>query len=108
MTTKELKHFKRSYGLDEIALVPSSYTLDPELVDISTKIGALKLPIPIIGSAMDSVVSVKTASALGQLGALGVLNLEGVYTRYEDPDSVLDQIASVSKVDYVDLMQIIE
>ena len=105
MTSKELIHFKRSYGLNEIALVPSSYTLDPDIVDISTKIGDLKLEIPVIGSAMDSVVSPKTASMLGNFGALGVLNLEGVQTRYENADEVLKQIASVSKADYVDLMQ---
>ena len=83
MTTKRSNHFKRSYGLNEVALVPSSYTLDPDIVDISTKIGNLKLEIPIIGSAMDSVGSPKTASLLGNMGALGVLNLEGVQTRYE-------------------------
>ena len=105
MTTKELVHFKRSYGLNEIALVPSSFTLDPNIVDISTKIGNLKLNIPIIGSAMDSVVSPKTASILGNLGALGVLNLEGVQTRYENSDDILKRIAEVSKADYVDLMQ---
>ena len=105
MTSKELIHFKRSYGLNEIALVPSSYTLDPDIVDISTKIGDLKLEIPVIGSAMDSVVSPKTASMLGNFGALGVLNLEGVQTRYENADEVLKQISSVSKADYVDLMQ---
>ena len=82
-----------------------SYTLDPDIVDISTKIGNLKLNIPIIGSAMDSVVSPKTASILGNLGALGVLNLDGVQTRYENADEILKQIAVVSKADYVDLMQ---
>ncbi|MEK9726515.1 MAG: GuaB3 family IMP dehydrogenase-related protein [Candidatus Margulisiibacteriota bacterium] len=105
MTTKELIHFKRSYGLNEIALVPSSFTIDPDIVDISTKIGDLKLNIPIIGSAMDSVVSPKTASILGNYGALGVLNLEGVQTRYENADEILEKIAAVSKADYVDLMQ---
>lgn len=105
MTAKEFIHFKRSYGLNEIALVPSSYTLDPDIVDISTKIGDLKLEIPIIGSAMDSVVSPKTASLLGNMGALGVLNLEGVQTRYENADEVLAKISQISKADYVDLMQ---
>lgn len=105
MSTKESIHFKRSYGLNEIALVPSSYTLDPDIVDISTKIGKLKLNIPIIGSAMDSVVSPKTASILGNLGALGVLNLDGVQTRYEDANEILKKISEVSKADYVDLMQ---
>ena len=106
-TTKEFVHFKRSYGLNEIALVPSSHTLDPDIVDISTKIGPLKLQIPIIGSAMDSVVSPQTAALLGNMGALGVLNLEGVQTRYENADDILTQIAGVSKQNYVDLMQTI-
>ncbi|MBL6723092.1 MAG: GuaB3 family IMP dehydrogenase-related protein [Candidatus Margulisbacteria bacterium] len=105
MSTKELIHFKRSYGLNEIALVPSSLTLDPNIVDISTTIGKLKLDIPVIGSAMDSVVSPKTASLLGNMGALGVLNLEGVQTRYEDAEVVLKKISQVSKADYVNLMQ---
>jgi IMP dehydrogenase len=105
MATKELIHFKRSYGLNEIALVPSSYTLDPDIVDISTTLGDLTLPIPIIGSAMDSVVSPETAGLLGQHGALGVLNLDGVQTRYDHPDNVLKKIAQINKADYVDLMQ---
>lgn len=102
---KKARTFERAYGFNEIALVPSTATVDPELVDISSNIGTMKLNIPIIGSAMDSVVSPKTAAALSNLGALGVLNLEGVQTRYEDPDSVLKEIASVSKAEYVDLMQ---
>ena len=99
------KVFERSYGFDEIALVPSTQTIDMELVDISTTIGDLKLEIPIIGSAMDSVVSPETAISLGKFGALGVLNLEGVQTRYENPKEVLTKIASVSKKEYIDLMQ---
>ena len=105
MTTKETIRFKRSYGLNEIALVPSSLTLDPDIVDISTKIGNLKLNIPIIGSAMDSVVSPKTAAILGNYGALGVLNLEGVQTRYDNAEEILKKISAVSKEYYVDLMQ---
>ena len=100
------KQFIRAYGFDEIALVPSDVTLDPSLVDISTNIAGIKLGIPVIGSAMDSVVSPRTAIALGNHGAMGVLNLEeGVQTRYENPDEVLEQIAGVSKKDYVALMQ---
>ena len=104
MTTIE-KKFMRAYGFDEIALVPGDVTLDPTLVDISTNVAGIKLGIPIIGSAMDSVVSPRTASVLGKYGAMGVLNLEGVQTRYEEPDEVLEQIAGVSKQDYVALMQ---
>jgi IMP dehydrogenase len=105
MPTKQSIQFKRSYGLNEIALVPSSYTLDPDIVDISTKIGDLSLKIPIIGSAMDSVVSPDMAVALSRFGALGVLNLEGVQTRYDNPDEILKKIADVPKSDYVDFMQ---
>jgi len=100
-----LKEFTKSYGLNEIALIPTNKLIDPELVDISTTIAGLKLEVPVIGSAMDSVVSPKTAGLLGKQGALGILNLEGVQTRYEDPEEVLHKIASVSKEDYVSLMQ---
>jgi IMP dehydrogenase len=100
-----LKKFTKSYGLNEIALVPSTKLLDNALVDISTTIAGHKLEVPVIGSAMDSVINPKTAGLLGKQGAMGILNLEGVQTRYEDPDEVLHKIASVSKDDYVTLMQ---
>ncbi len=103
-TTSE-KQFTQSYGLNEIALVPSDQTLDMDLVDISTTIAGHQLKIPIIASAMDSVVSPKTASTLGEYGALGILNLEGVQTRYDNPNEVLEQISKVKKRDYVALMQ---
>lgn len=99
------KKFTRAYGLDEIALVPSSLTLDPSLVDISTTIAGHRLELPIFGSAMDSVVSPKTAGIIGKFGGVGVLNLEGVQTRYENPEEILKKIASVSKDNYVALMQ---
>ena len=104
-TTTTHRSFTRAYGLNEIALVPSSITLDPEIVDISTEIAGIKFNIPIFASAMDSVVSPETASKIGEFGACGVLNLEGVQTRYEDADTVLAEIAAVSKKDYVALMQ---
>ena len=101
----ETKQFTRAYGLDEIALVPSDLTLDHDLVDISTTIAGITLSVPIFGSAMDSVVSPKTAGLIGNLGGVGILNLEGVQTRYENPDEILEKIASVGKPDYVKLMQ---
>ena len=104
-TTIKTKTFTRAYGLDEIALVPSTITIDTELVDTSVEIAGIKLDFPIIASAMDSVVSPKTAIELSKLGGLGILNLEGVQTRYENPDEVLEKIASVGKDKYVDLMQ---
>jgi IMP dehydrogenase len=97
--------FRPTYGFNEIALSPSLVTLDPALVDISTTIANIKLEIPIIGSAMDSVVNPNTASILGKLGALGILNLEGVQTRYKNTDEILEKIANISKKDYVPLMQ---
>ena len=104
MSTGYLKQFQRAYGLDEIALVPSLQTLDPSIVDIST-VGGIKLQVPILASAMDSVVNPRTAGLLGQLGCGGVLNLEGVQTRYENPDEILTQIASIDRDHYVELMQ---
>ena len=99
------KTARRAYGIDEIALVPGSKTLDPQLADTSWDIGGVSRDIPIIASAMDGVVDVKMAVELSRLGALGVLNLEGIQTRYEDPNPVLDRIASVGKTEFVSLMQ---
>ncbi len=99
------KEFKRAYGLNEIALVPTNLTIDPELPDISTKIAGFTLDFPVIASAMDSVVNPKTAIEIGKRGGLAVLNIEGVQTRYENPEKILKEIASVSKADYVSHMQ---
>ncbi|ACK70305.1 IMP dehydrogenase family protein [Gloeothece citriformis PCC 7424] len=96
---------RRSYGIDEIALVPGVRTLDPSLADTRWTIGGLEREIPIIASAMDGVVDVNMAVLLSQLGALGVLNLEGIQTRYADPNPILDRIASVGKSEFVGLMQ---
>jgi len=96
---------RRAYGLDEIALVPGRRTLDPSLVDTHFTLGGIQRPIPIIASAMDGVVDVRVAILLSELGAFGVLNLDGIQTRYADPDEVLDQIASVGKDEFVPLMQ---
>ncbi|TVR08062.1 MAG: GuaB3 family IMP dehydrogenase-related protein [Phormidium sp. GEM2.Bin31] len=99
------KNARRAYGIDEIALVPGNRTLDPSLADTRWEIGGIKREIPIIASAMDGVVDVQMAVKLSQLGALGVLNLEGIQTRYDDPNPILDRIASVDKTEFVPLMQ---
>ncbi|WP_071187771.1 GuaB3 family IMP dehydrogenase-related protein [Trichormus sp. NMC-1] len=96
---------RRAYGIDEIALVPGNRTLDPSLADTRWSIGNIEREIPIIASAMDGVVDVKMAVRLSQLGALGVINLEGIQTRYADPEPILDRIASVGKEEFVALMQ---
>lgn len=99
------KKTRRVYGFDEISLVPSIVTINPDDTDISIEIGGKKLEIPIIASAMDGVVSPQTAILMSKLGGLAVLNLQGVWSRYEDADKILKQISSVSKEEYVPLMQ---
>jgi len=91
------KTARRAYGIDEIALVPGTRTLDPNLADTTWRIGGIEREIPIIASAMDGVIDVKMAVLLSQLGALGVLNLEGIQTRYADPVPVIKRITSVGK-----------
>jgi IMP dehydrogenase len=90
------KSGRRAYGLDEIAIVPSRRTRDPEDVDISWQIDAYAFDLPVLGSAMDGVVSPTTAIALGRLGGLGVLNLEGLWTRYDDPEPLLTEISELA------------
>ncbi len=89
------KSGRRAYGFDDIAIVPSRRTRDPEDVDISWEIDAFRFDLPLMASAMDGVVSPATAIEIGRLGGLGVLNLEGVWTRYEDPEPLLDEIAQL-------------
>lgn len=91
------KSGRRAYGLDDIAIVPSRRTRDPEDIDLSWQLGPLKLELPFLASAMDGVVDPAMAVAIGKLGGLGVLNLEGIQTRYDDPDPVLEKIASLPK-----------
>src|ERR1039457_7598203 len=86
------KSGRQAYGLDDIAIVPSRRTRDPEDVDISWQIDAYQFELPLLGSAMDGVMSPTTAIELGKLGGLGVLNLEGLWTRYEDPTNLFDEI----------------
>ncbi len=91
------KKARRAYGFDEIAIVPSRRTRDPDDVDISWKLGDYRFELPLLASAMDGVVSPRTAGLIGQLGGLAVLNLEGVFTRYEDADEQLERIARLPK-----------
>ena len=91
------KKARQAYGFDDIAIVPSRRTRDPQDVDIGWKLGPHLLELPLVASAMDGVVSPATAIALGKLGGLGVLNLEGIYTRYANPDAELERIAKLPK-----------
>ncbi len=99
-----------TYGFDEIALVPGAVTINPNEVDVTWQIpaangGALQVALPILASAMDGVVDTRFAIAMGRLGGLAVLNLEGVQVRYEDADAVLAEVLSADKDHVTGLLQ---
>jgi IMP dehydrogenase len=96
---------RRAYGLDEIAIVPSRRTRDPQDIDISWSLGNLQLDLPCLASALDAAVDPKTAGIVGSLGGLAVLNLEGIQTRYEDPGPVFEEIASLPEQKATRVMQ---
>jgi len=87
---------RRAWGFDDIAIVPSRRTRDPDDVDIAWEIDAYRFELPMLASAMDSAVSPATAIEIGRLGGIGVLNLEGLWTRYEDPELYFAEIAALS------------
>src|ERR1044072_5396668 len=91
------KKGRRAYGFDDIAIVPSRRTRDPDDIDISWTLGPYRFELPLLASAMDGVVSPTTAVKLGQLAGLGVLNLEGVFARYDDAEEQLERIAQLPK-----------
>src|ERR1700736_5325348 len=91
------KKARRAYGFDDVAIVPSRRTRDPDDIDISWKLGDYRFELPLLAAAMDGVVSPKTAGIVGRLGGLGVLNLEGIFTRYEDAEEQLERIAALPK-----------
>ena len=89
------KKGRRGYGFDDIAIVPSRRTRDPDDVDISWTLGPYRFELPMLAAAMDGVVSPRTAGLVGKLGGLAVLNLEGIWTRYEDADEQLERISKL-------------
>ncbi len=99
------KRGRRAYSFDDIAIVPSRRTRDPEEVSTAWQIDAYRFELPIVAAPMDSVMSPETAVALGRHGGLGVLNLEGLWTRYDDPTDVLVEIASLDSATAVRRMQ---
>ena len=91
------KKGRRAFGFDDIAIVPSRRTRDPDDIDITWTLGPYRFELPLLASAMDGVVSPRTAGILGKLGGLAVLNLEGIYTRYEDAEEQLERISQLPR-----------
>jgi len=96
---------RRCYGFDEIALVPGAQTVNPNEVDIGFEVAGKKFKVPILAAAMDGVVDVKFAVEMSNIGGIAVLNLDGVQTRYENPDSVLEQISKATPQKATELIQ---
>jgi IMP dehydrogenase len=96
---------RRCYGFDEVALVPGMQTVNPNEVDTSWELGGKKIKIPILAAAMDGVTDVKFAIAMGKLGGIAVLNLDGVQTRYDNPDEILDKIANTTPEEATQIIQ---
>ena len=99
------KKARRAYGFDDIAIVPSRRTRDPDDIDITWNLGPYRFELPLLASAMDGVVSPRTAAMINRLGGLGVLNLEGIWSRYEDADEQLSRIAAAPPGQSTRLMQ---
>jgi IMP dehydrogenase len=99
------KKARRAYGFDDIAIVPSRRTRDPDDVDISWTLGPYRFELPLLAAAMDGVVSPETAGIVGRLGGLAVLNLEGIWSRYEDADAQLERVASLEREEATREMQ---
>src|SRR5256886_9905933 len=87
------KKARRAYGFDDIAIVPSRRTRDPDDVDITWTLGPYRFELPLLASAMDGVVSPPSAAAIGRLGGVGALNLDGIWSRYQDAEVQLRRLA---------------
>ena len=93
-----------TYGFEDVSLAPGTDTIEPADVDLTQTFAGIELAIPILASAMDAVVDARFAGALGRLGGLAILNLEGVQTRYDDPDELLGRIAAAPDADVQTLL----
>ena len=105
MGRRLFKQLERSYGFDEVAIVPGQVTINPELTSTKMTIGDLEFEIPIMASAMDGAVSPRFATRMHELGGLGVLNGEGLYSRYDDPYSVLEDIIATPSAEVTEYLQ---
>lgn len=105
MTVPQFKQLRRAYGFDEVAIVPGDVTINPELVELGLDIGPFHFAIPFLASSMDAVVDPNFAIEMHKSGGLAVLNLEGVWTRYDDPRAMLQQVASASRDEATAILQ---
>ncbi len=101
----EFRELRRAYGFEEVAIIPGGITANPDQTDVSFKLAHLSFEIPFIASAMDGVTDVDTAIALSKLGGLGVINLDGVQTRYDDYKAVIKDITAAPRADVTALLQ---
>jgi IMP dehydrogenase len=93
MVVPQFKEFRQAYGFEEVAIVPGDVTINPDQTNLEIEIGHLRLPVPMLASAMDAVVDPSFAVRMSEAGGVGVMNLEGVYTRYEDAAAIISEIA---------------
>jgi len=105
MARPKFRELRRSYGFDEVAIVPGDITVNPDQTNIDLEIEGFTFAIPVLASAMDGVTDVRTAITLSKLGGLGVIHLEGVQTRYDNPDEVLAEIARAPAAEITPLLQ---
>ena len=105
MARRLLKELERSYGFDEVAIVPGEVTINPEMTSTKMSIGQYSFDAPVMASAMDGSVSPRFATLMHEMGGLGVLNGEGLYTRYGDPYSVLEEIISMDQGEVTEYLQ---
>ncbi len=99
------KPLRPAYGFDDVAIVPGDVTINPELTDITFQLGPYVFPLPILAAALDAVVDPQFAVAFGRLGGLAVLNLEGLYTRYQDPYAAIQEIVSAPQEEATAIIQ---
>ena len=105
MARRLFKELERSYGFDEVAIVPGEVTINPEMTSTKMNLGGHSFDAPFIASAMDGAVSPRFAMMMHEMGGLGVLNAEGLYSRYEDPYSVLEEIISMPQAEATQYLQ---
>ena len=105
MTAPQFKQLRRAYGFDEVALVPGDTTINPDQTNVDFKVEGLTFSIPIVAAAMDAVTDVNFATLMGKMGGLAVLNLDGVQTRYDNPQEILSQITQAPQAEVTSLLQ---